>query len=62
MSSLNTSGFKGVDFMKTLGKWRARIRSNGTRLNLGVYNSKEEANVAIVKARDELHGEFANHG
>lgn len=60
--SNNTSGFKGVDFRKSDGKWRARIRIKGKRINLGLFNDPLEAFNAYKKAADDLHGDFCNHG
>jgi HNH endonuclease/AP2 domain len=45
----NTSGYPGVNFIKTSGKWRARITFNRKEIRLGNYDSFEEA----VKARKE---------
>ena len=55
--SKNTSGFKGVDFMKSKKKWRARIN----RSHLGLFETAEEAFEAYKKAADEIHGEFARY-
>ena len=37
----NTSGYRGV--YKSLNRWRARIESNGTKIDLGTYATKLEA-------------------
>lgn len=59
ISSSNRSGFKGVSFDKTTGKWRATIKKNGLKLHLGRYHDIEQAARAYdVKAR-ELFGQFA---
>ena len=58
----NTSGFKGVSWCNTYKYWRAAIRLEGKRINLGHFNTPEEADVVVRKAREELHGSFANHG
>lgn len=60
--SSNTSGFKGVDFVKKKGAWRARVMVNGKRKDLGVYSTPEAAYQAYCKAAKELHGEFYNPG
>lgn len=54
----NKSGYKGINFDKQTGKWRARIRFNNKEYSLGRHITKD----AAVKAREEaqtLHGEFA---
>jgi hypothetical protein len=55
----NTSGYKGVSWNKGKKKWESAIRVNGTRKNLGRFNTKEEAAAAYQAAALELHGEFA---
>lgn len=54
----NTSGFKGVGFHKTKGKWRARIRDHGKRRCLGYFDSPEEAADAYSEAHRKIFGEF----
>ncbi|MBF0675576.1 HNH endonuclease [Pseudomonas sp.] len=61
-NSANTSGVKGVTFDRQCGKWRAVIRAGGKAVFDKSFSSLEEARVAIEKAREEIHGEFANHG
>jgi hypothetical protein len=58
MYRTNTSGFKGVTFEKSVGRWKAYIYLNNRRKHLGVFSSKEEAAEAYAKAAAELHGEF----
>lgn len=62
LSTLNTSGVKGVSLNKKLNKWAAYISVNNKRNHLGVFASVEDAEKAITEARNRLHGEFANHG
>jgi hypothetical protein len=52
----NTSGFKGVT--KARSKWRAEIKANGIRYNLGHFDMPEAAYAAYVAASAVLHGEF----
>lgn len=59
MKSTNTSGFKGVSFCATTKRWRASIRHNGREINLGRYNTKEEAAKAYEVSSVRLFGEFA---
>lgn len=58
MQKSNTSGYKGIDFHKSSGKYRARIRVHGKRINLGYYNSPTEAHAEYCRASLLFHGEF----
>lgn len=60
----NTTGYKGVDFFKQYGKYRARVKFNKKEYHLGYFDSAIEAAKAYNKKAYELHGEFArlNHG
>lgn len=50
LQSNNTSGFKGISIHKATGKWRARIWNKGIEHHLGLFNSKEMANIAYLQA------------
>jgi len=58
----NTSGYKGVSWNKARKKWITGIKLEGKRIHLGYFDNVEEAAEAVRKAREELHGDFANHG
>ena len=58
----NTSGYKGVSWNKALKKWTARITLERKNIHLGYFANVEEAAEVVRKAREELHGDFANHG
>ena len=62
LNSNSTSGFKGVSWCKTQNNWRASIKLEGKAIELGRFNTPEEADAVVRKAREELHGTFANHG
>ena len=56
--SNSTTGFKGVNYRKDVGKYRARIRINGERVMLGWFKTAEEASRAYDEAAKKHHGEF----
>ena len=58
----NTSGYKGVGWSKAQKKWVARITLERKNIHLGYFANVEEAAEVVRKAREELHGSFANHG
>jgi hypothetical protein len=58
----NTSGYKGVSWSKAQKKWTARITLERKIIHLGYFANVEEAAEVVRKAREELHGDFANHG
>jgi hypothetical protein len=55
----NTSGATGV--FKEVGGWRARIKVNGKRINLGFFDSFDAA-VAARKQSESQFGFHPNHG
>lgn len=55
----NKSGFKGVHFNKSSGKWVSQITRNKHCKNLGSFDSPETASLAYAEASKQLHGEFA---
>lgn len=55
----NTSGFKGVSYEKSTGKYKAYIRLNGKMKNLGRFSCPIQASEAYDKAAKELFGDFA---
>ena len=50
----NKSGYKGVIWDRTRNKWRAEIRYNNNRYNLGRFNNIVDAVKAYRDKRDEL--------
>jgi hypothetical protein len=62
LNSNNTSGYKGVAWDKENKNWTTYINLEGRRIFLGYYSTPEEADKVVRKAREELHGAYANHG
>lgn len=55
----NTSGFKGVHWIKRRRKYAASIRFDGCRKHLGYFDSPEDASRAYSTAAKQYHGNFA---
>jgi hypothetical protein len=51
----NTSGFVGVSFDRTKGKWRAAIGVNLRQVFLGYFDTPEEASAAYLAAKAQHH-------
>lgn len=56
---LGRSGLRGVSYRSSRQRWRAMIRVDGFRIELGLYRTPEEAHEAYKKASIEYHGEFS---
>lgn len=54
----NTTGIKGVYYGKHVAKWIANISHNGKNINLGCYETKEDAAKAYAQAAKHYHGEY----
>lgn len=57
--SNNTSGYKGVYFRKDRNVWYSRIRTKIGRINIGVFDTAEDAAKAYDVEALKWHGEFA---
>ena len=54
IQSNNTSGYRGVSFHKRKNKWQASVKENGGKQKyLGIFETAEEANEAVVKWRKD---------
>lgn len=51
----NTHGFMGVKYDRSRDKWKALIRVNGKRIELGRRNTPEEAHELYIDAKRRLH-------
>lgn len=56
----NTSGYMGVGWYKHYQNWRARITTDGKKVFLGYFESRESAARAYNNAAKKYHGEFAS--
>lgn len=54
----NTSGATGVTWDKARNKWRAQLRVNGRKTNLGRFNTREEAAAKVEEVAQAQWGEF----
>lgn len=59
MKPRNISGFKGVCWHQREKRWRASIRYDGKKIELGYYDTPEKAYAAYCEAAEKHHGEFA---
>lgn len=60
LNSSNTSGYVGVSYMKSRGKYRAYITVNSKQISLGLYDTPEEAYQARLEAEQKYFGEFSS--
>lgn len=58
VQSNNTSGFRGVSWVKRRQKWRAMLYLKPKRKHLGYFDTAEEAGLAQYKALMEMNPEF----
>lgn len=58
----NTSGVKGVCWVKGESKWHASVVVNKKTVWGKYFTCLSEAAEAVKQARAMFHGEFANHG
>jgi hypothetical protein len=60
LAPTNSSGFRGVSYVKSNGKFLAQIKINGINTNLGHYTTPEEASIVYWTKVDELQDKFIN--
>jgi len=56
---VSSSRFKGVSFIQRDSKWMAGIKHNGKSMNLGWYDTEEEAARAYNTKAAQIFGQFA---
>lgn len=54
----SSTGIRGVYYDSKRAKYVAQIEFKGKHYNLGRYDTKEEAEKAYLKAKEELHNKF----
>ena len=59
-STRNTSGVKGVQ--RSGNKWIGSVSLKGERHYVGPFTEIAEAEIAVRQLREQLHGDFTNHG
>jgi hypothetical protein len=55
----NTSGYKGVTYVKKTGKWAAQIHLKNKKISLGSFESRHDAARMYNFWAIDLFGEFA---
>jgi len=59
LSVANTSGYKGVVWLKVGRKWRAQTKHRGKFIDIGQFSTAVEAAHAYDAFMSNLHGDFA---
>jgi hypothetical protein len=62
LSSINTSGYKGVNWNKRSNRWDASIKENGLKVHIGCFEYLDDAVKARQKKANEVFGEYVNKG
>lgn len=62
LTKSNKSGFKGVYWHRTAGKWCATITCDYKKKHLGLFVDAAEAYQAYLAAARQMHGEFHHAG
>jgi hypothetical protein len=57
----NTSGAKGVSWVKHIRKWVVQLRVDKKIKRIGYFDDLELADLVAIMARDKYYGEFARH-
>lgn len=60
--SNSATGVRGVSWRKDCRKFMAKVRLNGKQHNVGLYDTLEEAEAAVIAKRQELftHDDYAD--
>lgn len=60
IGSNNTSGFKGVCYIKSVNMWQSYIYKDKKQILLGRYNDPIQASAAYREAAQRIYGDFSN--
>lgn len=55
----NSSGLKGVHYVKKTGKWEGYVHHQYKKYYVGTFDGKESCAIAVSNKRRELHGDFS---
>lgn len=55
----SSTGIKGVYYVKKKNRWRAEIKADGVRYELGTFRNPDDAAAAYRAAALKYHGQFA---
>jgi len=58
LRSDNKSGYRGVSYHKSVGKWRCEPRINGKKMWFGAFDTPEEAYQKRLEVEKEYFGEY----
>lgn len=58
----NKSGVKGVSWSTSSKKWIVQLSDGNSQKVYGRFKDLSEAKACADKVREQLHGEFCNHG
>lgn len=61
LNKRSASGVKNVSWHIPSNKWAVRVSYQKKRLNLGVFDSLELAELVAIEARNKYHGVYARH-
>ena len=59
LSILNTSGYKGISWSKSVQKWHVYINKNKKRIHLGHFDNIKQAIKVRQEAEEKLFGEYS---
>lgn len=58
----NSSGIKGVYWDCSSLKWKTQVKNNKQVYSAGSFSDIQDAEIAVINLRKDLHGEFSNNG